>query len=139
MKSTNIVHDTLAKCKYHQYFQLYGILSWAVIFWKWLWILHDFFIFSLKYNKQQSETISSRASETQCQLQQEKESLIRQLEDGSVERDKLMEQLREAYGEKEKIEQQFKEHVSASNETNGMLNQNITALQKHEEELKQEK
>ena len=50
-----------------------------------------------------------------------------------------MEQLREAYGEKEKIEQQFNEHVSASNETNGMLNQNITALQKHEEELKQEK
>ena len=98
-----------------------------------------FLFFSLKYNKQQSETISSRASETQYQLQQEKESLIRQLEDGSVERDKLLEQLREAYGEKEKIEQQFKEHASASNETNGMLNQNITALQKHKEELKQEK
>ena len=50
-----------------------------------------------------------------------------------------MEQLREAYGEKGKIERQFEEHVTASNETTEMLNQNITALQKHEAELEQEK
>ena len=96
-------------------------------------------LFSLKSQRQQSDTINSRASEAQCQLEQEKEMLTRKLQDGIVERDKLMEQLREAYKEKEKIEQQFTDHVTASNETNEMLNQNIVVLQKHEEDLRQER
>ena len=50
-----------------------------------------------------------------------------------------MEQLQEAYKEREKIEQQLTDHVTASNEKNEMLNQNIVALQEHEEDLRQEK
>ena len=76
---------------------------------------------SLRHNKQESETISSRASETQHQLQQEKENLISQLQDGRVERDQLMEQLRAAYREKE------------------LLGQNLDAVQKHEKEYKKER
>ena len=76
---------------------------------------------SLRHNKQESETISSRASETQHQLQQEKENLISQLQDGRVERDQLMEQLRAAYREKE------------------LLGQNLDVVQKREEEYKKER
>ena len=83
---------------------------------------------SLRHHRQESETINSRASETNSQLQQEKEQLSHQLQDARVERDKLLEQLREAYSEKEKNEGQLQ-----------MLNQNLSVLQNQEEERKKEK
>ena len=86
---------------------------------------------SLKNHKQEteeSETISSRASEAHYQLQQEKEQLSHQLRDAGVERDKLLEQLREAYSEKEMNEGQLQ-----------MLNQNLIALQNQEVDHKNEK
>ena len=83
---------------------------------------------SLKHNRQESETISSRASEAKHQLQQEKEQLNHQLRDTRVERDKLLEHLREAYSEKEKNEGQLQ-----------TLNQNLNVLQSQEEDHKKEK
>ena len=83
---------------------------------------------SLRHHRQESETISSRVSETNSQLQQEKEQLSRQLQDARVERDKLQEQLQEAYSEKEKNEGQLQ-----------ILNQNLNVLQNQEEEHKKEK
>ena len=83
---------------------------------------------SLRHHRQESETLSSRVSETQHQLQQEKEQLNHQLQDARVERDKLLEQLREAYSEKEKNEGQLQ-----------MLSQNLNVLQSQEEDHKKEK
>ena len=82
----------------------------------------------MRHNKQEHETISSRADDAYHQLQQEKEQFSHQLQDARVERDKLLEQLREAYSEKETIEGQFQ-----------MLNQNYLVLQNYEEEHKKEK
>ena len=83
---------------------------------------------SLRHHRQESETISSRASEAHYQLQQEREQLSDQLHDAGVERDKLLEQLREAYSEKEKNEGQLQ-----------MLNQNLIVLQNQEVDHKNEK
>ena len=83
---------------------------------------------SLKHHRQESETLSSRVSEIQHQLQQEKEQHNQQLQDVRVERDKLLEQLREAYSEKEKNEGQLQ-----------MLSQNLNVLQSQEKDHKKEK
>lgn len=93
------------------------------------------FCFSLQNVKQESQTIGSRVSDVEGQLQQEqreKEGLIRQLQGASEERDKLLEQLREVYSEKEKIERQLKD-------TKDVLDQNVETAQKREEEHKKEK
>ena len=94
---------------------------------------------SLQHFKQESKTISSRASEAQTELQRDKEHLVGQLNAANGEKEKLMEQLREAYIEKGKIEKQLNDHVTAANETTDMLNQNLEVAQKHEEEYKIER
>ena len=91
-----------------------------------------FVFYSLKHHRQESETISSRATETQFQLQQEKDRLSHLLQDSALERDKLLEQLREAYSEKGEIERQCSEHEGNAKEM-------ISQLQKCEQEYKQDK
>ena len=91
-----------------------------------------FVFYSLKHHQQESETISSRATETQFQLQQERDQLNHLLQKSTIERDKLLEQLQEVYSEKEEIEQQFNEYEANAKEM-------ISQLQKREHEYKHEK